>query len=1090
VARISDTSTVLTFSSVTATSNSAVERGGVVYCKEIAQFKSVGSTYTYNSSSQGSVLYLILSSSKETSFTTSTLKNNKGDGVFYIIQGVVSVKQSTISSNEVSGLQMTPGIQAITSTVTTESVTFYNQTALQGAFLAAQLNSVFTDTGSTYDQGSSSSEGGAIYVLQSEVTVKGSSFSNIYSKYSGAFYVFSTSTLTLNGVTMKDIKSKEAGMKIESDSTLTLSSSVLSNFNSTAISAELSSVVISDSTIKEVSAESGGALLCSDCDGLTITGSKFQNVTATATGGCLYLSSETVYSYNISNNLFYNCSALHAGAVYSDELNVTFVNNNFSHNAAKGGSESSVNDGSGGALNLNCAAKDCKFNLTNNNFEYNSAKYNGGAIVWNDVEPTFVNNSYASNYAVYGADVACFGSYLSIESSSGRRHLTTLENIASGQTSSHIEILLKDKYGNTVTTDNSSIASLATSEDEIVLGGITSVTASGGLYNFSSFSITATPGSSKSITINSGAIASSSTNSIEIAVELRYCEAGEIQTSDNACLECDEGTYSLDLNATYCISCPSEAECLGGADIYPVEGYWRSSEDNDNFFECLLEAACLGNEDYSSKTGACDDGYKSNLCQSCEDDWSRTSKNTCQRCPSDAINAVRLCGIGLGVIIYVVIMVRSTLLSAAKPKELYSVYIKVLTNYLQLVLLITSFNLNWPSLVKQLLSSQESVGSASEQLFSFDCYLQDAFSTEVFYQKLAIVALLPILIVVISALVWFPVAIKNKDMMVLRNQLVTTIIVLLFLAHPSIVQTMFKVFSCMEIDSEEYWLLEDLSIKCWNTEHSFYALAVGLPGLVGWGLGIPSFALYLLIRKRKVLITKDVKSKYGFLYIGFKPENFFWEFIITYRKIAIAFTSVFLSTISAEIQALTVMIVILIALYLQLRYLPYEVDDLNMVEARAIIVAGITIYSGLYFLTNDLGEGTKIFLFLVIVLSNAYFITLWTFGISKSLIVKLSVHYPYQVLKCCGCIPTMKDAAMKAVKEKEGELFYGSKLAKAEQKILELEEDYGGSYTELRPINSPKDLFIMMVKKNMEEMRTPSPSNLDFDSSFKTNQFP
>ena len=47
-------------------------------------------------------------------------------------------------------------------------------------------------------------------------------------------------------------------------------------------------------------------------------------------------------------------------------------------------------------------------------------------------------------------------------------------------------------------------------------------------------------------------------------------------------------------------------------------------------------------------------------------------------------------------------MVRSSLMSAMKPKALHTVYFRILINYLQLVVLVTSFQLSWPGLVLEL----------------------------------------------------------------------------------------------------------------------------------------------------------------------------------------------------------------------------------------------------------------------------------------------------------------------------------------------------------------------------------------------------
>jgi len=47
-------------------------------------------------------------------------------------------------------------------------------------------------------------------------------------------------------------------------------------------------------------------------------------------------------------------------------------------------------------------------------------------------------------------------------------------------------------------------------------------------------------------------------------------------------------------------------------------------------------------------------------------------------------------------------MVKTAMDSAYKPKALHSVYIKIFMNYLQLVILTASFNLEWPETVLEL----------------------------------------------------------------------------------------------------------------------------------------------------------------------------------------------------------------------------------------------------------------------------------------------------------------------------------------------------------------------------------------------------
>lgn len=99
----------------------------------------------------------------------------------------------------------------------------------------------------------------------------------------------------------------------------------------------------------------------------------------------------------------------------------------------------------------------------------------------------------------------------------------------------------------------------------------------------------------------------------------------------------------------------------------------------------------------------------------------------------------------------------------------------------------------------------------------------------------------------------------------------------------------------MSIDNEQR-LYEDLEVICYKESHSLIAYGVALPAIVIWGLGIPFFGFFLVFVNRRNLSRFDVKSKYGFLYNGYKQHGaYFWEFIIMYRKIVIIFISVFMA---------------------------------------------------------------------------------------------------------------------------------------------------------------------------------------------------
>jgi len=65
-------------------------------------------------------------------------------------------------------------------------------------------------------------------------------------------------------------------------------------------------------------------------------------------------------------------------------------------------------------------------------------------------------------------------------------------------------------------------------------------------------------------------------------------------------------------------------------------------------------------------------------------------------------------------------MIRSTLNGALQRKNIQSVYIKILMNHLQLILLTASFDFNWPQNVEDFFETSKPVAQVSQQVLSFD----------------------------------------------------------------------------------------------------------------------------------------------------------------------------------------------------------------------------------------------------------------------------------------------------------------------------------------------------------------------------------
>jgi hypothetical protein len=108
------------------------------------------------------------------------------------------------------------------------------------------------------------------------------------------------------------------------------------------------------------------------------------------------------------------------------------------------------------------------------------------------------------------------------------------------------------------------------------------------------------------------------------------------------------------------------------------------------------------------------------------------------------------------VIIGICIIIRSTLAGAIQRKNVQSVYIKILMNHIQLIVLTASFDFDWPNSVVKIFETTEPVANVATHVLSFDCFLdqrsEDSESGEdnnlirLYYQKMIMYAVLPLLL--------------------------------------------------------------------------------------------------------------------------------------------------------------------------------------------------------------------------------------------------------------------------------------------------------------------------------------------------------
>ncbi|TNV88127.1 hypothetical protein FGO68_gene3291 [Halteria grandinella] len=586
--------------------------------------------------------------------------------------------------------------------------------------------------------------------------------------------------------------------------------------------------------------------------------------------------------------------------------------------------------------------------------------------------------------------------------------------------------------------------------------------------------------------------AESEENAFEISISLRGCLAGEELLESGKCHKCDKGTYLITAptNIQICKECPSNevAECLGGDSIYPLPGFWRSTNTSENFLKCRNDLACIGrNPPQNESTGACREGYQGILCSDCKIGYSHSgSQFECVKCPDPSLNKLRLFGLGLVLLAIVVLMVRSTLSSNGVKKSLLPVFLRMMLNHYQLFVLTSKFDIAWPQNLQKALSSSDS--QSGSQFVSIDCFLEKRNEHQTFidtadvaersiFQRVILLTIAPLLIVLASYFTWsiiylcydikrrrdLNISFKASDLLEedlrisqvnnlqhktqsevnniiaaqqrkeqMKNRVIGSIIILLFLIHPSIIQSLFETISCIDIDGESR-LYQDLEILCNYRAHQILSQRLSLPSFFIWGLGIPTFGLYLIFSNRNHFTLPNIRQRFGFLYSGYRiPEAYFWELVIMYRKICIIFISVFLSQSGKIVQALTTLIFLVLCVSLTAFKRPFTNHFLNNLEQLSLMSSALTVYCGLFFISDNsfkselnfhMSNQTKSLLFALIVLAHIAFLAYWLYHLMsemRSAMRKRMTILYLGVFLCCNKERLMHEVEVESFVEKLG----------------------------------------------------------------------
>lgn len=912
--------------------------GGVVYADEGSSVRIRESEMVGNeAATQGSVAYMLTST---LDLTDCLVLSNTAKLSFTIVllETSASVK-NTLFANNSAGKDA--GIAVTFTTITITNSNFTNQTSTQGGFLFSGLEGNISISESIFRQGYAKQQGGAIYcAVKCVLNVRNSRFEDCSSGSKGSAIYVLGADMTLSNTELKKVKSNGGGGAIYvHESTAKLDNMTFTDTSGGAITGDTALAInITNSRFVYGGNTNGGFVYCENCLNIAIQNSVFLAGTAES-GGALCLvavSSRYTGSCAVKRSLFERNQAGKGGAMLVNGVKCDIDSNLFTNNSASS---------SGGALSLLCPS--CISTLINNTFTSNSATLSGGALLWSGSHPHLSTNSYADNTAFYGADVASKPASMQL---TGRNELTGL--VSGGLYKHSLVVGLYDDMGNLVVTAEGYVGEIGPGNDSTSLsfGGDLKDTSKAGLFVFTQFIAIAEPGTTQTAYIT---VSDLGLEPLHVPLEFRLCRKGE-SYQGKQCLKCPEMTYSLEPE-TPCFQCPEEAECLGGAEMVPKAGYWRPDNDSATFFECYNKDACLGSDD-PAVLNKCAEGYEGNLCQSCSPSYSRSGKNKCASCPNLASNLAIMAVISLVLALGLSLLIFISLSNATKAKSQAPILIKILINYLQLVVVANSLNIKWPSAFATMLTGQEKAGVATSQLTSYTCLAIDAgYGDKTVYLTVRLMAILPAVLLLLTSAYWLLYA-KLRGVSYLKQKMICSWTLALFSIHPTITSEMLSLFACRELQSNQLWLLSELSIRCWSGSHLQEVLTLVLPSLLIWVFGLPFLAFLYLRHMRKSLSDLSAVIAFGFLYRGYDNKTYYWEFVIILRKSLSISAVVAMSTQIIQIQALSVLAVLLVFFYFHIAKFPFFQRDLNLLESKSIFVSLVTIYAGLYFSSQSLGK--------------------------------------------------------------------------------------------------------------------------------------
>ena len=399
-----------------------------------------------------------------------------------------------------------------------------------------------------------------------------------------------------------------------------------------------------------------------------------------------------------------------------------------------------------------------------------------------------------------------------------------------------------------------------------------------------------------------------------------------------------------------CEACPEGAFCTGQdvtwKEVQAMHGWWRQRPfpEPSNFSQCLFSGACLGapKEPEACNVAA---GYRqgSRLCADCISGYSRDGEGQCKPCADQGLNNVVVGLVGLGMSGCLVFLVWSTVVKRGGSFRISNGVKKIFISFLQLASLSSTMNIPWPANYLSLFRFQSLVSSAGEEFVDLRCTIGDVPIAYVEYGTAAAYAALPFGLVLASFLVWSTCGrcCVQKEK---RNAMMTgTITLLLYLVYPSITGKALGIWRCRTVPGVGSIFVVDPETLCTDDLHLLVTYGLALPMVLGYVVGLPVLARYLLYKFRAKLDEPNTRARFGLLCEGFRREAYLHETWVILRKVLIIVVGTFFSE---KLQVLFALGIVGVMLTHTVMAQPFKEENLTRLETMLLCCCFLTLWVG------------------------------------------------------------------------------------------------------------------------------------------------